>query len=57
MVSSKTEKILKCDAINWKNIHDLQLSKDIMNFEPIITRIEEDAIESMKKEAKEENNV
>ena len=57
VVSSKTEKILKCDAINWKNIHDLQLSKDIMNFEPIITRIEEDAIESMKKEAKEENNV
>jgi len=56
-IAKKTEKILKCDAINWQNIHDLQLSKEIMNFEPIITRIEEDAIKHMQKEAKEENDV
>ena len=56
-IAKKTEEILKCDAINWQNIHDLQLSKEIMKFEPIITRIEEDAIKHMQKEAKEENNV
>ena len=56
-IAKKTEKILKCDVINWQNIHDLQLSKEIMNFEPIITRIEEDSIKHMQKEAKEENDV
>ena len=50
-ISEKVEKLLICDALDWKNIKDLQLSKKIQKFKPILKRIEKESIDKMKEEA------
>ena len=55
-ISMKVESILLCESINWKNLNTLLLNKDINKFEPIITRISDDNLESMKNKNKGENN-
>ena len=41
---------MKCAPINWENIEEMITSDKIETFKPIITRIDKDAIESMKNE-------
>lgn len=50
-ISEKVEKLLICDSLDWKNIKDLQLSKKIQKFKPILKRIEKESIDKMKEEA------
>ena len=47
-ISAKVEDILICDSINWKNLDQLLLNKKINKFEPIIKRIDNENIKSMK---------
>ena len=49
-IAKKVEAIMRCAPINWENIEELITSDKIETFEPIITRIDKDAIESMKNE-------
>ena len=53
-ISLKVENILSCDPVNWGNIDTIMLEKEINKFEPIITRINNDAIDSMKNQNKGE---
>ena len=55
-ISIKVENILLCESINWKNIDTLLLDKDINNFRPIIARVNDDDLESMKNRNKGEKN-
>ena len=55
-ISLKVENILSCDPVNWGNIDTIMLEKEINKFEPIITRINNDDIDSMKNQNKGENN-
>ena len=50
-ISEKVESLLTCDSLDWKNIKDLQLSKKIQKFKPILKRIEKESIDKMKEEA------
>ena len=49
-IAKKVEATMKCAPINWENIEEIITSDKIETFEPIITRIDKDAIESMKNE-------
>ena len=49
-IAEKVENLLQCDAMNWSNIKNLQLSKKILQFEPIIVRVEKESIDKMKEE-------
>ena len=49
-IAKKVEAIMRCTPINWENIEELITSNKIETFKPIITRIDKDAIESMKNE-------
>ena len=49
-IAKKVEAIMKCAPINWENIEEMITSDKIETFKPIITRIDKDAIESMKNE-------
>ena len=49
-IAKKVEAIMRCAPINWENIEELITSNKIETFKPIITRIDKDAIESMKNE-------
>ena len=49
-IAKKVEAIMRCAPINWENIEEIITSDKIETFEPIITRIDKDAIESMKNE-------
>ena len=49
-ISEKVENLLTCDSLDWKNIKDLQLSKKIQKFKPILKRIEKESIDKMKEE-------
>ena len=49
-IAKKVEATMKCIPINWENIEELITSNKIETFKPIITRIDKDAIESMKNE-------
>ena len=53
-ISLKVENILSCDPVNWGNIDTIMLEKEINKFEPIITRINNDDIDSMKNQNKGE---
>ena len=53
-ISLKVENILSCDPVNWGNIDVIMLEKEINKFEPIITRINNDDIDSMKNQNKGE---
>ena len=53
-ISLKVENILSCDPVNWGNIDAIMLEKEINKFEPIITRINNDDIDSMKNQNKGE---
>ena len=55
-VSKKTEDILMSESINWKNLDRLLLDKKINKFEPIIKRIDNEDIVSMKNSNRGENN-
>ena len=55
-VSKKTEDILMSESINWKNLDQLLLNKKINKFEPIIRRIDNEDIVSMKNFNRGENN-
>jgi methionyl-tRNA synthetase len=55
-VSKKTEDILMSESINWKNLDQLLLNKKINKFEPIIRRIDNEDIVSMKNSNRGENN-
>ena len=50
-ISKKVENLLQCDEIDWNNIKNLQLSKKIQEFSPIITRIEKESIDKMREES------
>ena len=50
-ISEKVENLLICDSLDWENIKDLQLSKKIQKFKPILKRIEKESIDKMKEEA------
>ena len=50
-ISKKVENLLQCDEIDWNNIKNLQLSKKIQEFAPIITRIEKESIDKMREES------
>ena len=49
-ISEKVENLLICDSLDWENIKDLQLSKKIQKFKPILKRIEKESIDKMKEE-------
>ena len=53
-ISLKVENILSCDPVNWENIDKIMLEKEINKFELIITRINNDDIDSMKNQNKGE---
>ena len=55
-ISMKVESILLCESMNWKNLDTLLVNKDISKFRPIITRINDDDLDSMKNKNKGENN-
>ena len=55
-ISKKTEDILMGESINWQNLDQLLLNKKINKFEPIIKRIDNEDIVSMKNYNKGENN-
>ena len=55
-ISKKTEDILMSESINWKNLDQLLLNKKINKFEPIIRRIDNEDIVSMKNFNRGENN-
>ena len=56
-LSSKVEDILQCATIRWDNINTLLLSNEIKKFVPIITRIDKEWIENMKKENEDNSDV
>ncbi len=49
-IAKNVETMLICDSIDWENIGNLQLSKKIEKFKPIIKRIEQESINKMKEE-------
>ena len=55
-ISKKVEDILLCESITWLNLDQLLLDSEINKFTPIITRIKDEDIESMKNFNKGENN-
>ena len=55
-ISKKTEDILVSESINWQNLDQLLLNKKINKFEPIIKRIDNEDIVSMKNFNRGENN-
>ena len=55
-ISKKTEDILMSESINWQNLDQLLLNKKINKFEPIIKRIDNEDIVSMKNFNRGENN-
>jgi len=55
-ISKKTEDILMSESINWQNLDQLLLNKKIKKFEPIIKRIDNEDIVSMKNFNRGENN-
>ena len=55
-ISKKTEDILMSESINWQNLDQLLLNKKINKFEPIIKRIDNEDIMSMKNFNRGENN-
>ena len=55
-ISKKTEDILVSESINWQNLDQLLLNKKINKFEPIIKRIDNEDIMSMKNFNRGENN-
>ena len=50
-ISEKVEAIFSCEPIDWENIENLQLSKKIQKFKPIIRRIEKESIDKMREES------
>ena len=53
-IAENVEKLLRCPPIDWYNIDQLILEKEIEPFKPIITRIDEKSIEIIKTEARED---
>ena len=47
-ISVKVEDILICEPISWANLDQLLLNKKINKFNPIIKRIDDKDIKSMK---------
>ena len=50
-IAAKVEQILKSKPLDWANIEDILLSRDINEFKPLIMRIDSKAIEAMKQES------
>ena len=55
-ISKKTEEILMSESLSWQNLDQLLLNKKINKFEPIIKRIDNEDIVSMKNFNRGENN-
>jgi len=54
VMAEKTEQFLNVEAFNWKDSQTPLLAHDINKFKPLMTRVEQEHIDAMIEESKED---